>query len=40
VAGEVALVGFRFYPDGEELGSQIAGLGLVEADVAGIFGIG
>ena len=40
VAGEVALVGFRVHPDGEELGAEIAGLGLVEADVAGVFGIG
>ena len=40
VAGEVALVGFRFDPDGKELGAEIAGLGLVEADVAGVFGIG
>jgi hypothetical protein len=38
VAGEVALVRFRIDPDGKELGAEIAGLGLVEADVAGVFG--
>ena len=36
----MALVGFRFHPDGKELGAEIAGLGLVETDMAGVFGIG
>ena len=40
VSGEVSLVGFRFHPDGKELGAEVSGLGFVEADVAGIFGIG
>src|ERR1019366_2554598 len=40
VAGEVALVGFRVYPDRKELGAEIADFGLVETDVAGVFGIG
>ncbi len=36
----MALVGFRFHPDGKELGAEIAGLGLVKTEVAVILGIG
>jgi len=38
VAGVVAFVSFGLDPDGEELGSKIARLCFVEADVAGVFG--
>jgi len=40
VLGEVALIGFRFDPDGKELSAQISGASFVKADVAEIFGIG
>ena len=40
VLSEVALIGFRFDPDGKELRAQIAGASLVEADVADVFGVG
>ena len=40
VSGEVALVGLGIYPDGKELGAQIAAAGFVEADVAHVVGIG
>jgi hypothetical protein len=40
VAGEVALVGFRVDPDGKKFGAEIAGLRLVEANVAGVVWVG
>ena len=40
VLGEVALIGFRFDPDGKELSAQVSGASFVKADVAEIFGIG
>ena len=40
VLREVALIGLRVDPDGEELRAQIAAPGFVEADVADVFGIG
>ena len=35
-----ALIGFGVDPDGEKFGAQISAAGFVEADVAGVFGIG
>jgi hypothetical protein len=40
MSGEVALVGLRFHPDGEELRAEIAAAGLIEADMPNVFGIG
>src|SRR6266404_4391243 len=40
VPGKVSLIGFRFHPDGKELGAEVTGLCLVEADVTMIFWIG
>ena len=38
--GEVPTSGFGIGPDGKKLRAQIAGTGLVQADVADVFGIG
>jgi hypothetical protein len=40
VTCEVALVGFRLDLDGEELGAEISGFRLLEADVAMVVGVG
>ena len=36
----MSVVGFGFDPDGKEFRAQVAGAGLVEADVPDVFGIG
>src|ERR1700688_2017343 len=40
VVREMALIGFRFDPNGEKFRSKVSSFCLVEADVAGIFGVG
>src|SRR5215471_5160912 len=40
VLREATLIDRRIHPDRKELGAQIAGSGLVEADVAKVFRVG